>query len=169
MPPDLILCAILIIAASTDLAGRRIPNLIPLAGLALALLLALSSPLALSLLDCVAGALAGLLLFLPLYMLRGMAAGDVKLMAAVGAFVGPAMVWRIGVTTFIVGGLMAALMLVVSGRLWQCLNNLWLMCKGLWQRAQHGIAPAPVASVGGIPYAVAIALSTIGQLSWQRW
>ncbi len=169
MPPDLFLCAILISAASTDMAERRIPNLIPVSGLALALLLALCSPFSITVLDCVLGALAGLLLFLPFYMLRGMAAGDVKLMAAVGAFVGPAMVVRIGVTTFVVGGLLALLMLVASGRLWQCLDNLWQLCKGLWLRAHHGTTPAPVASSGGIPYAVAIALSTIGNLSWQRW
>jgi prepilin peptidase CpaA len=169
MPPDLFLCAILIIAASTDLAERRIPNLIPLAGLALALLLALLSPLAVSVLDCVAGALAGLLLFLPFYMLRGMAAGDVKLMAAVGAFVGPAMTWRIGVTTFLVGGLMAAIMLVASGRLRHCLGNLWQMGSAMLLRTQPPMRAAPMVSAGGIPYAVAIALATIGQLSWQRW
>ena len=169
MSPVLFLCAILVLAVSTDMAGRRIPNLIPLSGLVLALLLALLSPQAVSVLDCLAGAVAGLLIFLPFYVLRGMAAGDVKLMAAVGAFVGPAMAWRIALATFIVGGVMAALVLVCSGRLWQCLRNLWLLCKGLWQRAHYGIRPAPLVSVGGIPYAVAIALSTIGTLSLQRW
>lgn len=168
MPPEPFLCAILLLAAATDLAERRIPNLIPASGLVLALLLALLSPLAVTPAQCVAGALAGLLLFLPFYLLRGMAAGDVKLMAAVGAFVGPAMSWRIGITTFVVGGLMALLMLVFSGRLWQGLANLWQLCHGLSLRA-HGIRPAPLASAGGIPYAVAIALATIGTLSWQRW
>jgi prepilin peptidase CpaA len=169
MPPDLFLCAILILAASTDMAERRIPNLIPLSGLVLALLLALLSPQALTPAECVAGALAGLLMFLPFYALRGMAAGDVKLMAAVGAFVGPALAWRIGITTFLVGGVLALLMLVFSGRLWQGLVNLGQLCKGLALRARYGTRPLPAASAGGIPYAVAIALSTIGTLSWQRW
>jgi prepilin peptidase CpaA len=169
MPPDLFLCAILILAASTDLAERRIPNLIPLSGLVLALLLALLSPQAVTPAQCVAGALAGLLLFLPFYLLRGMAAGDVKLMAAVGAFVGPALAWRIGITTFLVGGLMALLMLVFSGRLWQGLANLWQLCRGLALQVHGGGRAAPVASAGGIPYAVAMALATIGTLSWQRW
>ncbi len=169
MSPDLFLCALLVLAVSTDMTGRRIPNLIPVSGLVLALLLALLSPRALSVADCLAGAAAGLLLFLPFYLLRGMAAGDVKLMAAVGAFVGPATAWTIGIATFVVGGALGLLMLVASGRLRQCGRNLWLLCRGLWQRAHDGITPEPVTSVGGIPYAVAIALATIGTLSWQRW
>jgi prepilin peptidase CpaA len=169
MPTELFLCAILVLAVSTDLATRRIPNLIPLAGLALALLLALQSPQDNAVFGWLSGALAGLFLFLPFYVLRGMAAGDVKLMSAVGSFVGPTMALHIGITTFIVGGAMAALMLLLSGRLLRCLGNLWLLAKGLWQRAHYGTPAPAITSVGGIPYAVAIALSTLGTLSWQRW
>ncbi len=49
------------------------------------------------------GWLTGLLLFLPFYMLRGMAAGDVKLMAAVGAWLGSGMALRIALATFVLG------------------------------------------------------------------
>lgn len=169
MPPDLFLCAMLILAVATDMAARRIPNLIPLAGLALALMLALQSQQAGAVLGWLSGALAGLFLFLPFYILRGMAAGDVKLMAAVGSFVGPQLALHIGLATFVVGGALGVLMLLCSGRLLRCLSNLWLLATGMWRRAHYGTPLAPIASVGGIPYAVAIALSTLGTLSWQRW
>ena len=71
-------------AALADLAMRKIPNVLVLSGLLLALLLHLLggqhwAPASVWL----AGALAGFFLFLPLYLARGMAAGDVKLMAMV--------------------------------------------------------------------------------------
>ena len=50
-------------------------------------------------------ALAGLLLFLPFYMLRGMAAGDVKLMAMIGAFVG----WQGSLLTLFLGCVFGAI------------------------------------------------------------
>ncbi|WP_295990617.1 prepilin peptidase [Rugamonas sp.] len=112
-------------AAVTDLAVRKIPNVLVLSGLALALLL--RSPhgdLWSALLSWLGGALAGLLLFLPLYLARGMAAGDVKLMAMVGAFVGPAEALRIGLLVFLIGGAMAVLMLLHSGRLRDGWRNL---------------------------------------------
>jgi prepilin peptidase CpaA len=87
---DLALIALITGAGTYDLAQRRIPNRLLLAGLAAAALLHLVSPNPLSLLSTgLAGLATGLLLFLPLYLLRGMAAGDVKLMATVGAFTGP--------------------------------------------------------------------------------
>jgi prepilin peptidase CpaA len=77
--------------AWSDWQRRRIPNSLVVAGLTVAVLglvfqgqtLLGASP-ALSL----AGAVAGLLLMLPLYATRVMAAGDVKLFAAIGAMFG---------------------------------------------------------------------------------
>ncbi len=48
-----------------------------------------SLPGALGLWKALAGLGLGLLIMLPLYMLRALGAGDVKLMAMVGAFLGP--------------------------------------------------------------------------------
>lgn len=96
------LAALVLLAAGRDLADRTIPNRF----VAVALLSALAAhylagsppwhPLA--------GLATGLLLFLPLYLLGGMAAGDVKLMAAVGAFAGPALGLQIALASCIAGG-----------------------------------------------------------------
>ena len=168
MPPELFLYALLVLAAATDLGARRIPNLIPLTGLGIALVLQLSAPQG-AFLSWFGGTLVGLFLFLPFYALRGMAAGDVKLMAAVGAFVGPALALRIGVLTFLLGGLMGIVIVLATGRFKDCLANLQLLL-GRWLGRARGAGPAPdFVSVGGIPYAVAIALSTLAILSWERW
>ena len=94
MPSNLLILIVLgwcIAIAWSDWQRRRIPNSLVAAGLTVAVLglifqgqtLFGASPL-LSL----AGAVAGLLLMLPLYVTRVMAAGDVKLFAAIGALFG---------------------------------------------------------------------------------
>ena len=86
---------LVIVTASTDIVSRRIPNPIILAGLVAALLVQgwLHGPLAGSV-TWLAGALTGFALLLPFYLLRGMAAGDVKLLMMVGAWVGASMAFQ---------------------------------------------------------------------------
>ena len=62
------------------------------------------------------GAVLGLVLMLPLYMIGGMGAGDVKLFAGVGAWVGPLATFWAFVTAVEVGGVMALAMIAWSGR-----------------------------------------------------
>ena len=164
---DLTLLALVTAAAILDLRCRRIPNRLLLLALAVALPLQGANG---GLLAGLAGAACGLLLFLPLYLLRGMAAGDVKLLAAVGAFAGPAATCRIAVLAWCVGGLLGLAMVAARGQLRAVLANLRaLLAPLLWRLA--GLAPPPAAppapSVGGMPYGLAIALATIGLL-WAR-
>jgi prepilin peptidase CpaA len=73
-----------------DMTRRRIPNALVLIAVLCALVLrsALSGPSGILL--AMSGGLIGLVVFLPFYLLRAMGAGDVKLMAGVGSFLGPA-------------------------------------------------------------------------------
>lgn len=65
----------------------------------------------------IAGLCLGLALLLPLYAVGGMGAGDVKLLAGVGAWCGPTHVLGAFVATALVGGVMAFVMVLASGRL----------------------------------------------------
>jgi prepilin peptidase CpaA len=162
---ELCLFLLVAIAAVNDLATRRIPNRLLLAGWALALPLHLLSPAPGSaILACMGGAATGLLVFLPLYMLRGTAAGDVKLMATVGAFVGPSAAFHIAMLSWCVGGVMAVCIVVKNGRVRRALANArdllrpWLMrAAGLHAASE----PLKDGSVGSMPYGVAIALGTM--------
>ena len=113
--PETLLLCLVGLAACCDIASRRIPNFLVVSGLAAALWLhpVLGGPLA-SLRVGLAGALAGGAIFLPLYLLRGMAAGDVKLMAMAGAFLGPATAVLAAMLSCIAGGALALLMLAAS-------------------------------------------------------
>jgi prepilin peptidase CpaA len=161
-------------AAVTDLALRRIPNVLVFCGLLIALLLhAFTGSAHDCLLIWLAGVVTGFLLFLPLYMLRGMAAGDVKLMAMTGGFVGPAHTVEIAVLTCLIGGVLALLMVACSGR-WRILwRNLKAVAWPLLARAV-GYQLEPVSlprgtSAGGIPYGVAIALGTAAVVLEPHW
>ena len=168
---EVILICLVAQAAVTDLALRKIPNVLILSGLLLAIILHLlgGQPWA-PVSQWLAGTLTGFFLFLPPYLLRGMAAGDVKLMAMVGAFLGPQAALQVGVLAYLIGGVMAVLMLLFSGRWRESWRNIVLICRPLmWRLLGLPLAPVPLASissVGGIPYGVAVALGTGGFVAW---
>lgn len=158
---DTLLLLLVVAAAINDLASRRIPNLLLLSGLSAALVLhALSLEPGRALLACFAGAAVGLLIFLPFYLVRGMAAGDVKMMATVGAFVGPAAALHIAVLAWCAGGVMALGYIIVKGRLGPVLANLWSVVRQAALRLP-AVPSEAHASIGSMPYGVAIAAGTI--------
>ena len=162
---DLCLAVLVSLAAASDLATRRIPNWLLLAGMSCAAILHLlsASPVA-ALLWGVAGAATGLLIFLPLYCLRGMAAGDVKFMMAVGAFSAPLETLTIALVAVCIGGVLALAVAVAKGK-WRALcANLAVLLRPLLLRLAKLPAvaePLPNPSAGSIPYGVAIAAGAL--------
>jgi len=160
-----VLLLLVSVAAVNDLATRRIPNRLLLAGLACALLLRLlSGAPGASLLSALGGLGLGFALFLPFYLLRGMAAGDVKLMAVVGAFTGPHDVFTVAVLTWCIGGAMALATVILRGRLKLALGNLLDMARTVLGPRLPPAAADGRTSAGSIPYGVAIAAGTIVML-----
>ncbi len=104
---------------------------------------------------------------LPLYALRAMGAGDVKLMMMVGAFLGPMQTLGVVVLTFVSGGVLAIVMALWQRSFRQLATNLRFMLTTSAVRAAGGQAPRfePLAQTAGrMPYAVAIAAGTVLQL-----
>lgn len=157
-----LLIGLLGIAVVSDLRHHRIPNVLIVLGLGLGLASQVYSSGTVGLGDGLLGMFVGFAIFLPMYALGGMAAGDVKLMAMVGAFLTPyPALW----TTFfslIAGGLCGFLIVLVRGQVQQTLGRYWLML-----RARAYLAPA-VDEVAGLPfpYSVAILLGTLTSLIW---
>src|SRR6185312_8609054 len=112
-----------LIAALYDLRDRRIPNWVCFAALPLGvfgnvLLLGLAGGL-----SSLEGIGLAMLIYLPLYLLRGMGAGDVKLMMAIGAAVGPLGWLQIFAITAIIGGVLGIALAFWRGRLFETLWN----------------------------------------------
>lgn len=167
----LALGAVLLLACAFDLGQRRIPNRLLAIGLIAALMLHLSSGTPSALLSIyLAGFAVGLVMFLPLYLAGGMAAGDVKLMAMVGAFLGPALAFQSSLATYCAGGLLALAIVLARRRGRDAFFNIGAMLRPWMTRnsgAAGAAAPAP-ASVGGMPYALAISAGTLVVLWLQQ-
>src|SRR5579871_918007 len=91
--PPLILRAVLlllvILAAIWDIRFRRVPNWLTLTGVLIGVGLNSFLYESAGLWASLEGLGLALLIYFPLFLLRGMGAGDAKLMAAVGALAGP--------------------------------------------------------------------------------
>ena len=97
-----------LMACAYDLRTRRIPNGLTLGAAALALAFhAIDGGLG-GVGTSVAGWLVGGALLVPLFWLGGMGGGDVKLLAALGAWVGPGEVFWVALCSAIAGGVLAA-------------------------------------------------------------
>ena len=172
---------LLLLAAKQDVNSHRISNKLVLVGVFIGLVLNGLLPEGLGFNSQVPGALGWLAalkglavamaVFLPLYLLRAMGAGDVKLMGMVGAFIGPNDVLGAVLATLVAGGVMALLVTMWSKQLGAMLQNIKLIFYGSAVKLSIGKAPLmndlPV-SVGKLPYALAITLGTFTYLIWQR-
>lgn len=99
-----LLTVVLVTATYTDLRSSRIPNSLTFTAMAIGLITHACLSGVPGILFSLEGLGAGLGLFLLLYASGGIGAGDVKLMAAVGAIVGPYGALLSGLLTIIVGG-----------------------------------------------------------------
>ena len=107
----------LLTATVIDVRTRRIPNALTAAMAALGIALASGQLSGVSVGASLGGLVLGLLLMLPGYALGATGAGDVKLMAAVGAIVGPALVLSAFLCTSIAGGVLAVAVALKRRRL----------------------------------------------------
>ncbi|SOY55046.1 A24 family peptidase [Cupriavidus taiwanensis] len=156
---------IVLTAAAIDLQRRRIPNWLTFGAWIAALpVMAAMHGLAGGALAWLSGWMVGLVLFLPFYLLRGMAAGDVKLMAAVGAWLGVGMALKIALATFVIGGLWALVQVFATGQGRSTLARVGHMLKASVTPGAGSARPQAGISAGSMPYGVAIAAGTLTML-----
>jgi prepilin peptidase CpaA len=120
------------------------------------LLLAMAGVGAVTLGGALAGLTLGLGLLLPMHIFGAMGAGDVKLLAAFGALLGPADVFDAFVRAAILGGVIALAVAVWRGRLRETLSGTALLVTTR-SRAMATVIEHPAAN-NRFPYAPAIAL-----------
>lgn len=112
------------------------------------------------------GMLMGLACLLPLYAVGGMGAGDVKLMAGMGAWLG----WQITLEAFIVsvvvGAIMAVLMVLFKGTWKKHYENFltilseWVVIRNPYELSRIAADRKPTMAL--LPYGIPICIGSIG-------
>ena len=175
---QILLEVLVIVAAIWDIRTRRIPNWLTLSGVVLALAIN-------TFIYQFVGIWYGLILSLKglglafgvyfvLYLLRAMGAGDVKLMAAVGAAAGWENWLGILVLTSVAGAVFGLILVVFKRRLRKTLGNLGIIISSLGRgRAPYKDTPELDVSSDQalrLPHGALIAIGTLGFLAAAlRW
>ncbi|RTQ99632.1 prepilin peptidase [Halomonas nitroreducens] len=159
-------------ASVWDLRQRRIPNALVLAGAVVGVLLQGALSGSGGALAAIHGLLVGLAILIPGYLMGFTGAGDAKLMAAVGTFLGPLGAFQAGLVSIIFGGIIGILFAATAlfnkssvsplGRYRLMVETLVVTGKPFY------IAPKKGEVMGKrFPFAVSIALGTTAWIFWQ--
>ena len=142
--PHLLVAVTAIGGCAHDLHDRRIPNYLTFGSALLAFGYGLAAGGWSGLGVAVAGWCLAVGIFIPFFLLRGMGGGDVKLMGALGAWIGPASLLSLTFYTAMAGGVMALIVVLWQRKLAVTFQNIWLLlCH--WRAV--GVKPSPVLSL----------------------
>lgn len=162
----LALFALLAVAAVSDWRSYRIPNWLTFGGALFALVygtLAARTP-AVGAASAFGGLGIGFAAMVPFYVIGIMGAGDVKLMAMAGAFIGPEQTLMAVLFTFIAGGVAAMVFAIHRRRVGHMLANVKDAAQGVMFSGIAGIRPSgrinASLSIGKLPYGICIAAGT---------
>jgi|SRR5262252_8676310 len=136
------LAALAVVAAVGDVRTGRVPNRLTLGAAAAGLLFSAAQSGGSGVAASLSGYVVGLALFLPLFALGGMGGGDVKLLAAFGAWLGPSGALWTGLWASLVGGVFAIVAAVSRGYLLEAFQNLGALA-AVWRT----VGPTPVAGL----------------------
>ena len=169
-PRTAVLFALLVIASVSDYRTHKIPNWLTAGGIVFALIYSAAVPFSRDhgFLWALGGLLLGFVIMLPCYLLRIMGAGDVKLMAMVGAFLGVTDILPAVIFSFITGGIAALVFALYNKALLRMLGNVKNVSQMMMLSAIGGFRPdvqiEAGKSVGKLPYGICISIGTITYL-----
>lgn len=158
-------------AAWLDWRTRKIPNWLTVSGFVTGIgvrsvLLGWHGAL-----TSIEGIALALTILLPLVLLRGLGAGDWKLMGSVGALIGPWAMLVVLLVSVLVSGVMAILTIMQAGRLFTTLRNIVVLIKGFFVFGWRGDPKFTIDNPGllKLPFGVATALATLICFVASRW
>ena len=166
----IVLLVMLMTAAVFDVRSRRIPNWLTVTGVAVGLAMngVIGSPEG-GLIFSLTGLLTAFVIYGVLYALHAMGAGDVKLMAAVGALAGWQRWFGIFFVTALIGGVMALILVLSRGRLKKTLFNVSFILSQMKSGRPAYLANEELdvrnKKALGLPHGAVIAVSTVFYLA----
>lgn len=163
--------AIGLLAGWIDFRTRKVPNWLTVSSALLGLLLntILGGPHGLY--YALQGFFLALFCLLPMVLLRAMGAGDWKLMAALGAILGPRMMLVVLVAAIFISGFMALVMVIRAGKIKETFMNMFVLVQGF---LSFGLRTMPDINIDNpelmkLPFGVAVGLATVLCFAASRW
>lgn len=158
-----------VVATVYDVRSRRIPNALTFGAAAAALIYGMFDGGFGGLFQAAGGWVVGAALFFPIFVLGGIGAGDVKLLAALGAWIGPIEAVWLAIFASMAGGVSALLVAAAHGYLRRAFSNIWLILMH-WRVAGFRPVPGLTLRDGTAPriaYAIPITIGVVCTL-WRR-
>jgi prepilin peptidase CpaA len=162
--------SLVVLAAVIDVRTRKIPNWLTFSSCLIVLGANLIIHGVTGFLGSLLGLFTGFGLLFFVYLLGGMGAGDVKLLSAVGAFIGPRLVFHAFVWMALSGGVMAVGLILYKRVAADTLRNLKTLLFG-WLTESGGRdmnLTLQNQSLHKLTYGVAIAIGTLLAVYFQR-
>lgn len=112
------------------------------------------------------GAAIALAILLPVVLLRGLGAGDWKMMGALGAIVGRGEIYQLLMASFVLAALFAVVQMIRQRRVLVTLRNMWELLRGFFIFGLKPNAEFSLDNAGAstLPFGVAAAAATV--LCW---
>jgi prepilin peptidase CpaA len=156
-------------AGWTDWRSRRIPNWLTFSGLLVGIAINTLAWGWAGTETSLLGAGLGLLLLLPLVLLKSLGGGDWKLAGAMGAFVGPQHLVSLLMGGVLIAGIMAVILIIWRRRVGQTLRNLWRMLAAFFTLHLPGAEvsldnPESLKVPFGVAFAIAVILYSAGKM-----
>lgn len=156
-----ILLIVLLIAVMTDLKSFKIPNWLTIPAMMTGLLGHAFINGLTGMVFSLKGLGLGLALFFVLYAMGGMGAGDVKLLAAVGSFIGAEDVLSAGLMAMFLGGLYAIAMMIFHMGMRGSLKQMGALLKSWISMPRTLDTSSPAQVQPQLRYALVIGLGTL--------
>ena len=158
---NLILGTALLISLITDIKNRKILNIVTMPSILFAFIYYSAAQGWEGFLFSGKGFLVGFALLLIPYLLGGMGAGDVKLMAAIGALMGTSFVLYSFVYIALIGGLISLVLIMKNRGIWHSIKTFFFNITFFRSELGSILFSKDKSSSISFPYGVAIVLGTL--------
>jgi prepilin peptidase CpaA len=158
---SLIISAVVLVSAIYDFKYRIIPNWLTYPTILIGIILSLT-PYSISFIECMYGLAICFIPSFLIYVFQGIGGGDVKLLTAIGVWVGSAAAIEVMIYTVIAGSGLSLIIIILNDQFWVTIKNSF---KYLFFR--KAIKQDLVITIK-IPFAVPIAIGTLWALILPR-